>query len=101
MSVFRKFGSNQLLIWESIRKACCGGARWFDFGRTHVAHSTLIEFKQRWGAEERVILDYCGVGKAPTAFRVSAGKKIIYYINRGMPNLLLDWQGALVYRFLN
>ena len=23
------------------------------------------------------------------------------YINRGLPNILLDWQGALVYRYLS
>jgi len=45
---FLKHGSNQLLIWESIKRAQSAGAQYFDFGRTALWHRSLLVFKDRW-----------------------------------------------------
>src|SRR6185369_10200078 len=41
---------NMLLYWEALRRACAGGFRRFDFGRS-TRDSGTHRFKQQWGAE--------------------------------------------------
>ena len=40
-------------IWQSIEDACIQGFRSFDFGRTSYANPGLIQFKKKWGTQER------------------------------------------------
>ena len=98
---YYKCGVEQILIWEAIRKARSAGASYFDFGRTHLAHSSLIEFKERWGAKPRTLVDYGDPGFVSASAGMNPGKRLLARINRGLPNFLLDWQGILVYRLLS
>ena len=43
-------------IWQSIEDACVRGYHSFDFGRTSYANPGLIQFKKKWGAQERELI---------------------------------------------
>ncbi|MGV8115807.1 lipid II:glycine glycyltransferase FemX [Methanothrix soehngenii] len=40
-------------IWKSIEDACINGCRAYDFGRTSCDNTGLIQFKKKWGTQER------------------------------------------------
>jgi hypothetical protein len=44
-----------LIGWEMIKRACSEGTRYFDFGLTPPENTGLMQFKTRWGAEDRVL----------------------------------------------
>jgi Acetyltransferase (GNAT) domain len=46
---FADMRPNHFLFWEAIQMACREGFKTFDFGRTNPHHSSLMEFKARWG----------------------------------------------------
>lgn len=43
---------NHLLLWTAIKNAYQQGMKYFDFGRTSVANTGLLEFKRRWATIE-------------------------------------------------
>jgi lipid II:glycine glycyltransferase (peptidoglycan interpeptide bridge formation enzyme) len=43
-------GVNQLVMWEAIKDAYQRGYRWVDFGRTPQSHTSLLAYKEKWGA---------------------------------------------------
>jgi FemAB-related protein (PEP-CTERM system-associated) len=48
---------NMLLYWETLRIACVGGFRRFDFGRSS-RNSNTYRFKRQWGALEEPLFWY-------------------------------------------
>ncbi len=40
-------------IWKSIEDACINGCQIYDFGRTSYDNTGLIQFKKKWGTQER------------------------------------------------
>jgi CelD/BcsL family acetyltransferase involved in cellulose biosynthesis len=93
-------GPNQLLIWEVIKLACSQGATVLDLGRSAVTHSTLIEFKSRWGALTKV-LTYSFYPKARRLnSRHGLARRMLGSINRLLPNRLLQLEGELIYGHL-
>lgn len=40
-------------IWKSIEDACVSGCQTYDFGRTSYDNTGLIQFKKKWGTQER------------------------------------------------
>lgn len=75
---FRNIGANQFLYWQGIRTACTQGYRIFDFGRTSIHNSTLIDFKKRWGTVETNLNTYFYV-KGQKQIAVSSGEKNQHY----------------------
>jgi Acetyltransferase (GNAT) domain len=51
-------GVNQLLYWETIRRAIAGGAKVFSFGRTSVTNLGLLSYKRRWHTSEEDLMEY-------------------------------------------
>jgi CelD/BcsL family acetyltransferase involved in cellulose biosynthesis len=51
-------GVNQLLYWETIRRAIAGGAKMFSFGRTSVTNLGLLSYKRRWSTSEEDLTEY-------------------------------------------
>ena len=51
-------GVNQLLYWETIRRAIDGGAKFFSFGRTSVTNAGLLAYKRRWNTSEEDLTEY-------------------------------------------
>ncbi len=91
---------NQKLIWETIKIAHKDGARYFDFGRSSLTNYSLVEFKERWGAK-RQFLNYCYFSKTKkTDFQEGTGRKIVGFINRYLPDRVLQLEGKLIYPHL-
>jgi hypothetical protein len=51
-------GVNQLLYWETIRRAIAEGAKIFSFGRTSVTNQGLLSYKRRWNTSEEDLTEY-------------------------------------------
>lgn len=89
---------NQLLIWESIKVALADRAKHFDFGRSAVANQSLIDFKERWGAQARSLRSLC----YPSVSRVrgvsGALRRVGARVNPWLPRWLLRLEGQIVYR---
>ena len=51
-------GANQLLYWETIRRAMDAGAKVFSFGRTSVSNLGLLSYKRRWHTAEEDLSEY-------------------------------------------
>lgn len=45
-------------LWKAIEDSCLNGFKYFDFGRTSYDNVGLMNFKKRWGTEERKLY-YC------------------------------------------
>ena len=75
---------NMLLYWEALRRACAGGFRRFDFGRS-TRDSGTHRFKQQWGAEEEPLFWY----SIPTA---SSSVRSVSDRRPGMSFLSRTWQ---------
>ncbi|MCX7726296.1 MAG: peptidoglycan bridge formation glycyltransferase FemA/FemB family protein [Chitinispirillaceae bacterium] len=55
---YKSYRVTYLLYWESIKLAKEMGCNNFDFGRTELYNTSLLEFKRGWGGEEREIVTY-------------------------------------------
>lgn len=51
-------GVNQLLYWETIKKAQDAGAATFSFGRTSATNQGLLDYKRRWATIEEEAGDF-------------------------------------------
>jgi CelD/BcsL family acetyltransferase involved in cellulose biosynthesis len=51
-------GANQLLYWETIRRAINAGVKVFSFGRTSVSNLGLLSYKRRWHTSEEDLTEY-------------------------------------------
>ena len=49
---FHRLGGMHLLLWRSILEAKSEGLKEFDLGRSDLPNHGLIQFKDRWGAEQ-------------------------------------------------
>jgi CelD/BcsL family acetyltransferase involved in cellulose biosynthesis len=52
---FSNLGGTALLFWNAIRRAKAEGLEELDFGRSDIANTGLITFKEHWGAERRAV----------------------------------------------
>jgi len=97
---YLKFGPNPKLIWETIKMASLAGAKYLDFGRSSLANSSLVEFKERWGAK-RYNLGYYYFPEAKTTdFEKSFRRRSLEMVNRHLPSILLKFQGKMLYSHL-
>jgi len=97
---FLKLCPNQKLIWESIKMGCRENLKYFDFGRSLLTHRSLIEFKERWGAQELDLVYYYYPVVKGVDSENGFGRKLLSIINRGLPGPLLQLEGRLLYPHL-
>jgi len=91
---------NHMLIWETIKKAKEEGSSHFDFGRSPLKHHSLIEFKQRWGAEKH-FLDYYYFPEAKKIISEDGlGRKAACWVNKLLPSRLLQLESKFLYPHL-
>ena len=74
-------------IWKSIEDACIDGYRTYDFGRTSHDNTGLIQFKKRWGTQERELCysSYPASGKSIVTERDSVIYRLGNSAIRAMP----------------
>ena len=92
---------HDLIQIESIREACKGGFRWYDFGEVAEDHEALAQFKKKWGAEPRPQYRYYSPAIAENASSAgSVSTSIARRIWRRLPVRATQTLGDLIYRYL-
>lgn len=88
------------LLWESIKRAKASGFRFFDFGRTDLNNSGLMEFKGRWGATKEDLLYYYFPENDPLKHLRYAkwSKGFMNIVIRNSPKLLCRILGRAIYK---
>jgi hypothetical protein len=64
---FHSLRTNNLVLWQAIKKYAREGFATLDFGRTSLSNRGLRRFKLSWGAEERLI-NYFKFNRRPGSF---------------------------------
>lgn len=96
---YLQYQPNNLLIWEAIKFSKKAGCEKFDFGITPPAHSSLLQFKSRWGTEEKKLPYYFYLNKIKKiplydSSRFGIGKKIW----KIMPKFIIRAIGPIILR---
>lgn len=81
-------GAGQMVYWESMRRACAEGCRWFSFGRTSFDNTGLAAYKRHWATVEEEMISY-GPGQRQTSRKSVAGssktRQLIGAVSRHAP----------------
>jgi CelD/BcsL family acetyltransferase involved in cellulose biosynthesis len=72
-------GVNQLLYWETMKRAKAHGATCFSFGRTSATNEGLLNYKRRWSPEEEDLVDFSLAAAENEAGSGNAREKSIAY----------------------
>jgi serine/alanine adding enzyme len=102
--VFNCYSPIHYLMWEAIKLAQEKGYKIFDFGRTSPNNSSLMNFKERWGAEKIDLAHFYYPRQVANAkdrkeenWKYSITREII---SLQMPPAFKKYIGALCYRHL-
>jgi len=101
-------GVNQLLYWETIRRAHASGARRFSFGRTAATNNGLLEYKRRWATVEEDLVYFNGVSAStgmlednPPGLRDGVERApLAKWLIGKSPVPVYHWLGSFCYRHL-
>jgi CelD/BcsL family acetyltransferase involved in cellulose biosynthesis len=97
-------GVNQLLYWETIKRAIEDGAKIFSFGRTSATNEGLLSYKRRWSPIEEDLFDFTlsgerqNVADSLKAREHSASYRMVRFILARAPRPLYRAIGAYCYR---
>lgn len=91
-----------LLYYTAIEKACEEGYALVDFRKTPAGSEGLLQFKRRWGTEERDIayFYYPSIPKHGTAGNGALKRKLFSLVNRPLPFVLARQLGRVIYRYM-
>lgn len=96
---FSKLGGPQLLLWKAIQDAKDDGLLELDMGRSDWDNPSLIEFKNRWGAQ-RCTLNYLRyppvVRRTISSWKMNVAQKVFASIPKGF----LPTTGSFLYRHI-
>lgn len=94
-------GAGQMVYWESLRRACADGCRWFSFGRTSMENTGLAAYKRHWATIEEELLSF-GPGMAQTSRKAVAGssktRQLIGVVSRHAPQPVYRLLSNFCYR---
>ena len=98
-------GVNQLIYWETIRRAQSSGAHTFSFGRTCITNEGLLSYKRRWNPTEEDLFDFTAPVERAQAIvehgrEQSTSYRLVRSILAKTPTPLYDAIGAFCYRHL-
>jgi hypothetical protein len=94
---FSKLGGNALLFWNAIQRAKAAGLEELDMGRSDIANTGLITFKEHWGAERSPV----NYWRYPYRAAFSNPERFIKYVKNAIsiaPDRALTLLGNLLYR---
>jgi hypothetical protein len=89
-------------MWHVIQKACKENYEYFDFGKSSVFNTGLIEYKRNWGAEETDIthLYYPEIDGLQSIARTSMKYKLMNLIWGNSPPIMTRLGGKWLYKHL-
>lgn len=95
------YRSNNLLLWEGIRRACERGLKFVDLGSSGLKQDGLVAFKDSTGARR---MDIIHIGYHPSGY-VFSQKRILKAYTRlfnasWLPDRVTSWGSSLIYHFL-
>jgi len=96
-------GVNQLLYWETIRRAAATGATHFSFGRTSINNTSLMTYKRRWATIEEDLVDFVPHGRVsprPRERHQSAAYRVLKLLLDKSPTPVTELIGDFCYRHL-
>jgi lipid II:glycine glycyltransferase (peptidoglycan interpeptide bridge formation enzyme) len=94
---FNHLGATPLLLWKSITEAKSNGATVFDLGRTELANTGLITFKNHWACKPQGLL-YWKFPSSPTEMASFEWKlRLMKRVFSLMPNRVLTLTGKFLY----
>jgi lipid II:glycine glycyltransferase (peptidoglycan interpeptide bridge formation enzyme) len=96
---FSNLGGTPLLFWNAIRQARANGLEELDLGRSDIANTGLIAFKEHWGAERSVV----NYWRYPLKSASSHPERLIKYAKKliaAAPDQALVMLGNLLYRHI-
>ena len=89
---------NNLIMWEAIKRCAEAGYRSFDFGRTEMENTGLMQFKRGWGADERELYYFKYDLRKNRYVAAATGTKSSYAFFKHLPLPVLRLTGNLLYR---
>lgn len=96
---YQHLRANNLLIWEIIKWYEQNGFKTFNFGRTELENTGLLQFKRGWGTKQEII-NYYKYNLVKDAFVKKSSAKTSYNIFKSLPSPLLNLTGFLFYRHI-
>lgn len=99
---YHRLSPSPFLLWEAILQASGEGYRTFDFGRTDISERGLVQFKDRWGAQQMKLSYYempqrAGVNSLR---RDGRAKALMAFAMRALPPSLCNAASTLLYKHL-
>lgn len=90
---------NHLMLWAAFQEGVKRGYKYFDFGRTEIAHEGLRKFKSGWGSTERPLY-YSYYPQLPAESKMSVIKdKFIAPLIKNSPEFVCRTIGELAYKY--
>ena len=92
---------HDLIQIESIRDACKGGFRWYDFGEVPEHHEALAQFKTKWGAKPKPLYRYYSPRFSDGPSNVGpSSASMLRKIWQHLPARATQVLGDVIYRYL-
>lgn len=92
---------NHQLYWEIIKDAHSNGATKVDFGRTSFDNESLALFKEKWGAQKKIVYFSNFPPNKFNSINTSKLKNKLTKINSHLPDWVLKKEGDIIYRHLD
>ena len=98
---YHKLGPMPFLLWRAIQEAKSQTVQTFDFGRSDYYNQGLIDFKDRWAGERRLMTYWRSARRAENllvndGLALRAAKQFFGFL----PNSMLKAAGVLLYRHI-
>ena len=71
----------------------------FDFGRSDLAHTGLVDFKRRYRPKERLLARHCAGPQLDPSFRGRLHQLTELFVDPSMPDSLTEFAGDHLYRY--
>lgn len=98
---FHNLGGTLSLFWHAIQNAKTHGFEQFDFGRSELANTGLVSFKDHWGATRTPLRYYRHPSQPPPKTKGALkgfGERMARSILPSLPNSVLTTIGKLLYK---
>lgn len=95
----RRDGVSHGAVFASLEYTHEIGRPVFDFGRSDLAHTGLVEFKRRYRPRERLLASHVAGPSLDGTFRQRLGELTELYVDPSVPDFLTEMAGDHLYRY--